>query len=202
MKIVMKTIRIMVYATTCLTVLFCLESSIKVCLYIAAGLFFIILFGGLFLPESSRIRRHIFIIGGIYYALFFSYIAFGTIYVKHVDSHVEIYSPLRLYKLQEGERIDTISLRPSVNLTYTTYQENYSDYYFLYKSDTLFIYNQHRLVMQKTAGFDIIQRQYYGVSVDLFQDEKGNVFSFYDGAPVDSQWKVHVHDVTPIEPSI
>jgi len=198
----MKTIRILGYIAFFVAVLFCLESSIKVCLYIAAGLFFIILFGGLFLPESSRIRRDIFIIGGIYYVLFFSYITFGSINVKHVDSHVEIYSPLRLYKLQEGERIDTISLRPSVNLTYTTYQENYSDYYFLYKNDTVFIYNQHRLVMQQSAGFDIIQRQYYGVSVDLIQDENGNIYSFFDGAPVDSTWKVYVHDVSPIEPSI
>lgn len=198
----MKTIRILGYIAFFVAVLFCLESSIKVCLYIAAGLFFIILFGGLFLPESSRIRRDIFIIGGIYYVLFFSYITFGSINVKHVDSHVEIYSPLRLYKLQEGEWIDTISLRPSVNLTYTTYQENYSDYYFLYKNDTVFIYNQHRLVMQQSAGFDIIQRQYYGVSVDLIQDENGNIYSFFDGAPVDSTWKVYVHDVSPIEPSI
>lgn len=198
----MKTIRILGYIAFFVAVLFCLESSIKVCLYIAAGLFFIILFGGLFLPESSRIRRDIFIIGGIYYVLFFSYITFGSINVKHVDSHVEIYSPLRLYKLQEGERIDTISLRPSVNLTYTTYQENYSDYYFLYKNDTVFIYNQHRLVMQQSAGFDIIQRQYYGVSVDLIQDENGIINSFFDGAPVDSTWKVYVHDVSPIEPSI
>lgn len=198
----MKAIRFSGYIAFFVAVLFCLESSIKVCLYIAAGLFFIILFGGLFLRESSKIRRDIFILGGIYYALLLGYILFGRVHVRHVETHVEVYSPLRLYKLQEGERIDTISLRPSVNLTYTTYQDNYCDYYFLYKSDTVFIYNQHRLVMQKTAGFDIIQRQYYGVSVDLFQDEKGNVFSFYDGAPVDSQWKVHVHDVTPIEPSI
>lgn len=193
-------IRCLVYVTAGLGSLLLLDYNFKYCLNMAIGLIFILLVVGLFLNESSKIRKDTLIIGGIYYVMFFGFVLFGSIHVKYVDSNrVNVYSPL-WHKLQEGERVDTIELRASVELEYTSYRERFDEHYFLYSKDSVFVYNRLRKVLSIKKDFTIIERPYYGVMVDLLKDENGVVYSLY-GAEVDSSWKPYVRDVTPVDPS-
>lgn len=193
-------VRCFVYITIGIGVLMSLDCNFKMCLYIAIGLFFVLLLGGL---SSSKLRTDILVIGGLYYALLFGYMFCGGIHIKHIDNHVEVYSPL-WQKLEDAERIDTLQLRTSVELMYTLYSERKDEVYFLKQKDSIFVYNRYRKILTMQQGkYNIIQREYYGVLVDLI-DNEGKIYSCFDGARVDSnsKWKPYVRDVTPIEPSI
>ena len=193
-------IRIICYIATGAGTLLLLESHSTLSIYIAMGLWLFIILIRLFLDEDSKIHTDLKIYGWIYYVLFFCYLFFGTIHVKHLDSnHVALYSPVLYKKMEEGEKIDTIKLRSQVELRYFSYSEAFEEFFFLYVKDSIHIYNRLNFIMKiHKDRHSIIQRRYHGVLVDLIKDADGQVYSL-QGELVDSNWKPWVRDKTPID---
>ena len=192
-------LRIIGYIATGAGTLLLLEYHCIFSLYVAMGLWLFIIIIRLFLDEFSIIDTDIKVYGWIYYVLFFCYLFFGTIHVKHVDNHVALYSPLLWLKMDEGEKIDTLKLCSQVECYYSSYSQDYEDFYFLYVKDSIHIYNRLRLIMKiKKDRHSIIQRPYYGVPVDLIKDADGQVYSL-DGEVVDDHWRPRIIDTTPID---
>lgn len=191
-------IRFLSYIAAGVGALLLLDNQRIICACVAMGAWLVIIIFMLLLDESSRIRRDVKIIGCIFYTVFFIYIFFGEIHVKHLGSnHVAIYSPL-WQKWEDGEKLDTLKLRSQVECYYSTYSEAPETFYFLHVKDSVSVYNRLSMVMRVKDGYSIISRPFYGVLVDLIKDADGQVYSL-DGCLVDENWRPRIHDTTPID---
>ena len=192
-------IRIIGYIAIGAGTLLLVENHRTLSVYIAMGLWLFIIIIRLFLDEFSKIHTDLKIYGWIYYALFFCYLFFGTVHVKNIDaSHVALYSPL-WQKIDEGEKVDTLSLRSHVDCEYYSHSEHFEEFYFLTVRDSIHIYNRLGLKMKIDKDrHSIIQQSYFGVLVDLIKDADGHVYSL-DGELVDDNWRPRIHDTTPID---
>lgn len=166
------------------------------------GMFFIVLFlGGLFLKEIFR--REILVIGTINFAVFITYVFFARIHAQNTGDHVDLYSPLYTHKIEVCERIDTISLCTSLEANFDDYSGKMEDFYFLTRADadSTIIYNRLRKVMAINGEYEIIQRPFHGVMVNLIRVNNG-VYSF-DGTRVNTiTWVPPIRDTTPFDPNM
>ncbi len=193
-------IRFICYIAAGVGALLLMDNYRTISAYIAMSLWIVIVLSKLLFDDFSQIRRDIHVVGWMYYILFFSYLFFGSIHVKHIDTnHVALYSPL-WHKIVEGEKIDTLKLRSQVECYYYSYSEDYEDFYFLYLKDSIHVYNRLTLILKiHKDRHSIIQQSYYGgVPVDLIKDADGQVYSL-DGELVDDKWRPRIHDTTPID---
>lgn len=192
-------IRILGYLLIGAVTVLLLESLCTLSIYIAIVLWFVIIVILQCMDESSKIHTDLQIYGCIYYGLFFYWLIFAAIHLKHIDaSHVALYSPLLWHKIDEGEKVDTLSLRSHVDCEYYSHTEHVEVFYFLTVRDSIHIYNRFDLKMKIPKRHSIIQQPYYGgVLVDLIQTE-GCVYSL-DGELIDENWRPRIHDITPID---
>lgn len=193
-------IRFLGYITTGVGVLLLLDNYRTISAYVAMSLWIVIVLSKFLFDDYSLIRKDIHVIGWLFYILFFFYLFFGKIHVKNIDSdHVVIYSPLWLH-WEDGERLDTVNLRSQIECYYSSYSEDYQDFYFLQikDKDSISIYNRLSLIMKIHKDYSIIQQPYYGILVDLIKGADGQVYSL-DGELVDDNWKPRIHDTTPID---
>lgn len=194
-------IRFFCYIATGAGTLLLVESYRTLSVYVALGLWLAIIIFRLFIDEYSRIHTDLKVYGWIYYILFFCYLFFGTIHVKQLDvNHVAIYSPM-WQKWEDGEKLDTLKLRSQIECYYSSYSEDYSDFYLLHVKDSISVYNRLSMVMRIKDNYSIISRPFYGVLVDLIKDADGQVYSL-DGCLVDENWKPRIHDTTPIDTNL
>lgn len=127
---------------------------------------------------------------------FFFFISIGMgVHFKEVPKGIKVLSAFYTHEIGSGDRLETKQLHSYYTQYYNKYEVKADTYYFVYKGESCYIYNEYSKLLTLPVSFTILQRDFgHGKLHNIVVNSKT-----YDmrGTEIKDGYTPYISDITP-----